>query len=251
MNAPALWCAFRPTILVRWLVVAVVLSFATEGFSPSALAGQSNSHATGRIEGNTILAPSLSARKVRFRLYSSYGPGELPPRTPASSNELSNVVIHLELVAPGATAAGHRAATMEQLDERFAPHVLPVVVGSSVEFPNRDPVYHNVFSLSGTRTFDLGRYPKGASKSVRFDRPGVVQVFCHIHSDMSAVILVLPNAFHTTPDSSGRYVLDGVPPGEYRITAWHERIKPITRTIQVTAGASTNQDFSIPVMNER
>ena len=253
MSPAAFRRAWPPAIhLSRWaagffLVVAMV-----DGLGPSTLPAQSDGHATGRIEGNTILAPSLTARKVRFRLYSSYGPGELPPRPPTTANEMANVVIHLDQVSPGASvAAPHGAATMEQLDERFVPHVLPVMVGSAVGFPNHDPVFHNVFSLSGTRSFDLGRYPKGASKSVRFDRPGVVQVFCHIHSDMSAVILVLPNAFYTTPDSTGRFVIDGVPPGEYRITAWHERIRPITRTITVTAGGSTTQDFTIPVMNER
>jgi hypothetical protein len=134
-----------------------------------------------------------------------------------------------------------------QVDERFDPHVLPVLRGSRVDFPNNDDVYHNVFSLSSARTFDLGRYPKGASKSVAFPRTGVVQIFCHIHSDMSAVVLVLPNAFYSAPDSAGRYVIDDVPAGEYTIIGWHERTRPVSQKIRVIAGQTTNVDFNLPL----
>jgi hypothetical protein len=136
---------------------------------------------------------------------------------------------------------------IEQRNETFVPHVLPVLRGSTVEFPNKDPVFHNVFSLSSSRSFDLGRYPKGTSKSVRFDRPGTVQVFCHIHSDMSAVVLVLDNPFFTIPAAPGRYTINGVPAGEYRLVAWHERIKPIVRSVRVRAGQTTILDLNVPL----
>jgi hypothetical protein len=120
------------------------------------------------------------------------------------------------------------------------------VRGARVEFPNQDPLFHNVFSLSAARTFDLGRYPEGTSKSVVFDRAGVVQVFCHIHSDMSAIVLVLENPFFAVPDS-GRYVIAGVPAGDYRLTAWHERIRPIVHPVHVVAGETTRLDLNIPI----
>lgn len=205
--------------------------------------------ATGRIQGAVLLSPALSARKPRIRLYGDYGPGSAPiPRKPAM-DEFANVVIYLDSVAT-AGGPGNGAAVrlvVEQRDETFVPHVLPVLRGSTVEFPNKDPVFHNVFSLSSSRSFDLGRYPKGTSKSVRFDRPGTVQVFCHIHSDMSAVVLVLDNPFFTIPAAPGRYAIDGVPAGEYRLVAWHERIKPIVRSVRVRAGETTILDLNVPV----
>jgi len=108
-------------------------------------------------------------------------------------------------------------------------------------------VFHNVFSLSSTRTFDLGRFPRGESKSIRFSKAGLVQVFCHIHSDMNAVIMVLDNPLFAVPNLQGHYVIEGVPPGEYRVVAWHERIKPITERVRVTAGQTATLDFTIPL----
>jgi hypothetical protein len=122
--------------------------------------------------------------------------------------------------------------------------------GATVDFPNEDDFYHNVFSLSnaaGPNGFDLGRYPKGASRSWTFPKPGTVSVFCHIHSDMSAILLVLSNPFFASPDESRHYVIDDVPEGEYTIVGWHERIKPIIRKVRVAAGQTTTMDFNIPL----
>jgi plastocyanin len=179
-------------------------------------------------------------------MYGDYGPVPTP-RSPAAS-EFANVVIYLDSVPTPDDAVGapHRFV-MQQQGEAFVPHVLAVLRGSTVAFPNEDPVFHNVFSLSSARTFDLGRYPKGTSKSVRFDRPGPVQVFCHIHSDMSAVVLVLDNPFFTVPAPPGRYTIDDVPAGEYRLVAWHERIKPIVRRVRVRGGETTTLDLDVPL----
>jgi hypothetical protein len=136
---------------------------------------------------------------------------------------------------------------MRQHGERFVPHVLPIVVGTTVTFPNDDPIYHNVFSLSATRSFDLGRFSRGQSRTVTFNKTGIVQVFCHIHADMSAYIIVLGNPLFGKPDSTGRFTIEGVPPGEYRLTAWHERIRPISQPVRVTAGAMTQVEVSIPL----
>ncbi len=168
-------------------------------------------------------------------------------------SQLANVVIYLEsdahrpLSAAGPQVIMRVRSAMAQSNERFQPHVLPVLLGATVEFPNQDDVFHNVFSLSATSKFDLGRYPKGASKSVRFDKPGAVQVFCHIHADMSAIVLVLSNPFFATPDAAGRFAIDDVPPGEYTIVGWHERTKPVVRHVTVAAAQTTTLDFNIPV----
>ena len=136
---------------------------------------------------------------------------------------------------------------MRQKNQDFVPHVLPVVKGTTVEFPNGDGIYHNVFSLSKAATFDLGRYPRGSSKSVTFTAPGIVKVFCHIHADMSAVILVLDNGLFAVPDARGRYGIDGIPPGDYTAVAWHERAHPLRRAIRIEAGREAEADFSIPL----
>lgn len=228
--------AFRPP---HWVVVFVAVV-------PSVARAQAPA-ATGRIEGSVVLSPALSVRKPRIRLYGDYGPGAIPPPAKPAGNEFANVVIYLDSVPATADTTAHAGALrITQHDETFVPHVLAVLRGSTVEFPNDDPVFHNVFSLSAARTFDLGRYPKGTSKSVRFDRSGIVQVFCHIHSDMNAVVLVLDNPYFTTP-AAGHYAIEGVPPGEYHLVAWHERIKPIERNVRVAAGQTSTLDLNIPI----
>ena len=143
--------------------------------------------ATGRIEGSVLLLPTLSTRKPAIRLYSTYGASTAGVRDSVRPYEFRNVVVYLDSVgstALPATTPSERL-TINQVKEAFAPHVLTVRQGSTVEFLNSDHVFHNVFSLSKAQSFDLGRYPRGVSKSVRFDKPGIVHVFCHIHSDMS------------------------------------------------------------------
>jgi plastocyanin len=200
--------------------------------------------ATGRIEGQVLLSTTLTSRRPRFRIYSDPGPGSRPPAHEVE--EMRNVVLYVQhATVPDGIAPAR--ATMAQVDEQFAPHVLPVYRGATVEFPNSDDVFHNVFSLSSAKTFDLGRFPKGSSKSDVFDKSGTVQVFCHIHSDMSAVILVLDNPYFAVPSAAGKYVIEGVPPGDYTVVGWHERIKPVTQTVHVTAGETVRLDFNIPI----
>ena len=198
----------------------------------------------GRIEGTVILAPHLSSRKPRVRLDAVYG-APTAPRRPV--NELTNVVVYLEAVPKPHPARSGAVRAIRQVQEAFVPRVLPVLVGDTVRFPNDDPFFHNVFSLSKARTFDLGRYATGVAKTVTFDRAGVVQVFCHIHSDMRATILVLENPFYATADSAGRFTLPDVPPGEYRLIAWHERIQPAVQPVRVQAGLATTVQFEIPL----
>ena len=191
-----------------------------------------------------LISSALADRRPRFRIYDQPGPGSRPPA--AESNEIHNVVIYLQTAqVPAGTVP--RGGRIEQSNEQFAPHVLPVLRGATVEFPNMDDVFHNVFSLSSAKDLDLGRYPRGSSRAVTFDRAGVVQLFCHIHSNMSAVILVLDNPFFAVPSRAGRYALADVPPGDYTVVGWHERIRPVTRTVRVRAGETATLDFNIPL----
>jgi plastocyanin len=125
---------------------------------------------------------------------------------------------------------------LDQRNETFVPHVLAIVAGTTVDFPNSDHTYHNVFSLSKTKSFDLGRYAVGRSKSVRFDRPGIVRVFCDIHSHMSAFILVFAHRYFSVADRDGSYRLENVPPGAYTVVAWNEAATVESRRVVVPDG---------------
>ncbi|HEY6549269.1 MAG TPA: carboxypeptidase regulatory-like domain-containing protein [Vicinamibacteria bacterium] len=134
---------------------------------------------------------------------------------------------------------------LDQRNQTFVPWVLAVPVGATVDFPNSDSTFHNVFSLSKARRFDLGRYPRGAVRSVRFDRPGVVRVFCEIHAHMNAYVLVFSHRFFATTDENGRYRIAGVPPGDYRLVLWHDGREREARPVQVTAGGMVEADFVV------
>jgi plastocyanin len=136
-------------------------------------------------------------------------------------------------------------ARMDQKNERFIPHLLAIEKGTVVDFPNDDRIYHNVFSLSKTKRFDLGRYAAGRSKAVRFDQPGVVRVFCEIHSHMNAFILVFDHRFFALTDGEGRFRIDRVPPGTYRVTAWYEGVAQKTETVTVPAAAAADVTFAL------
>jgi plastocyanin len=136
-------------------------------------------------------------------------------------------------------------AAMDQRNENFVPHVLAIVAGTTVDFPNDDSTYHSVFSLSKPRPFNLGRYAAGRSKAVRFDQPGIVRVFCDIHSHMSAFILVFSHPYFAVTDSQGRYHIDNVPPGNYGVIAWNEGNPSEPKAVVVPDGGAAELDFAL------
>ena len=118
----------------------------------------------------------------------------------------------------------------------FSPHVLVVPVGSTVSFPNHDPFNHNVFSLSEEQPFDLGLYGRGQTRSVRYQRAGVIRVYCNVHAQMSALIVVRDGPYFAQPEGDGSFVLPQVPPGKYLLHAWHERADEVTQPLEIPAG---------------
>jgi len=141
----------------------------------------------------------------------------------------SDVVVWLTPAGDSARPrpAQTRRYKIDQQQKRFQPHVLVVPVGSSVDFPNLDPIFHNVFSLFDGKRFDLGLYEAGTSRSVSFTRTGVCYVFCNIHPDMSAVIVVVDTRYYATSNAAGAVSIPDVPPGRYKLSVWHERFKPV------------------------
>ncbi len=170
----------------------------------------------------------------------------LQQRQLAERGSVTDAVVYVEaLSAPvdSTPVASSRVPSMEQRDQAFQPRVLAVVQGESVSFPNRDPIFHNVFSVSPVKRFDLGRYVKGKSKSVTFNKAGLVNVYCEIHSDMAGFILVVPNRAFAQPDKTGRYSLPPLPPGQYTVVAWHPDLKTIRRAVQVSDSADVALDL--------
>lgn len=138
------------------------------------------------------------------------------------------------------------SVTIEQRGRRFVPELVAVTAGQEVNFPNRDAFLHNVFSSSSTRPFDLGSYKQGESKHKGFPKPGVVDVYCNIHPEMAATILVLPNRKFARVDGTGRYVIKGLPEGRWQAFAYVRlAAKPVSAPIEITEEGKTTLDLTI------
>jgi plastocyanin len=194
---------------------------------------------TGTIE---VVRP-LTKRRISVETYQNRGAALAPPGPDQGSfrSEMDAVVVYWEAVysdaqregkvgtakrgAVGAGLQAGAAVTLSQKARRFGANLLVVPAGATVSFPNEDPIFHNVFSLSKAKAFDLGYYPQGQTRKVTFTRAGVVDVFCHLHPNMSATILVTPSPYFAKPAADGSFRLE-IPDelgqaGEYEIVAWH------------------------------
>jgi len=165
--------------------------------------------------------------------------------------DYSGVVVYLEPPAGVAKVAREsRHAQMDQKNKTFKPHVLAIEVGTTVDFPNFDPIFHNAFSTYNGQLFDVGLYPPGTTRSVLFSRPGVVRVFCNIHAAMSAVILVLSTPYFDTTRADGRFLIRNVSAGDYTLRVFHERATSATlesakRSVNVIGDAVTLTPITI------
>lgn len=187
-----------------------------------------------------LVMPSASARP------SGVYPSRRVGRPAAKIAEILNVVVFVKnALHQGDLPATH--ATIVQQDEAFLPRVVAITRGSTVDFPNADPIFHNVFSLSRGSTFDLGRYPRGETRSRRFPQAGLVRVYCHIHSHMTASIMVFDHPYFRIPAADGSFAIDDVPAGTYQVSAWHERIGESTSPVRVEAGRTARLEFALPM----
>jgi len=219
-------------VVSPWLAVAI-------GLSALAVVGAA-AGTNGTIAGTVEVPDTLHAPARRP------GVADLGMPEPRDVPDWRRSVVYLETAPRGAFEIREERVRMDQRHEAFVPHVLAITVGTTVDFPNNDATFHNVFSLSRTKSFDLGRYAAGHSKSVRFDRPGIVRVFCDIHSHMSAFILVFSHRFFAVTDDEGRYRIEDLPPGTYTVVVWNERLPEASKPVTIpSAGGTVTLDFAL------
>lgn len=199
--------------------------------------------ATGRIEGRVVITVPVATAPPS----AAYGPRRVEKAAPRSGSEIPNVIVFIE-DAPKVTPLPLTRAQILQENETFVPRVVAITRGSTVNFPNGDPFFHDVFSLSRSGTFDLGSYPRGQTKSHQFREAGLVKVYCHIHSHMSASIMVFDHTYFTIPKADGSFAIDDVPAGSYKVSAWHERIGENSQPVKIDAGRTAEIRFALPIV---
>ena len=183
--------------------------------------GASSAHAGGRVTGKVAVTDANGQ--------------------PATADVIVYVTGYTEQASTTAPAA-----TIAQKGRKFVPDLVAITVGQSVSFPNGDPFLHNVFSQSPVRKFDLGSFKKGETKDKQFPNPGVVDVYCNIHPEMAATILVLPNQRHTRAAADGSFAIDGVKPGRWTVFAYSRRAtKPVMATVTVVEGQDATVNLSL------
>ena len=247
------FCCGRPLIVFGALLL-VGASGASTPYGSASASGAAAAERAGRsiaarqgipertvIRGRVEIGVPISVRRPS----AAYATRAVSASRLAPDSERRNVVVYVRNAPP--QDVSRTRAVIHQHEETFMPRVVAVTVGSEVEFPNDDPIYHNVFSLSRAKNFNLGRYPRGESRRVRFDKPGVVKVFCEIHSHMSATVMVFNHPWFAVPDDAGRFELPAVPVGDQQITAWHERLGDTTVSVRLEPGRAFETDFTLPV----
>ena len=188
-----------------------------------------------------FLAPVVQAADVKGRVV-----------TPAGEPVAQAIVFVKEGSLP--PPEGDRPiAIMDQIDKEFVPHVLPIVVGTPVRFPNHDQIHHHVYSFSRLKSFDLPLYRDEEPPPVVFDRTGAIRIGCNIHDWMSGVILVLPTRYFATSDVTGTFVLRDLPPGSHTLLVWHERsglkVDETAQLVEVGSTAPPELSFTLPLQD--
>jgi plastocyanin len=220
---------------------AIILSLTAMASVAGTITGNVSAHGKTNVD-DTVGDGAYASRKYKFvekMDYAAMHDFVVYVEGAVGTNNVSST----NLATVATTSVAQKSAT-------FSPHVLPVMAGTTVEWPNNDDIYHNVFSMSDAKQFDLDLY-KGnpPDKRVTFDRPGRVDVFCSIHANMHCIVLVLENPYFACTDENGRYAITNVPPGIYKLKAWHERLPADEREIIVPTNGEVKVDFTLGIKN--
>jgi plastocyanin len=226
---------------MRIIFLAIILSLTTFASVAGTITGNVSAHGKTNVDDNASDG-AYASRKYKFVEkvdYAAMHDFVVYVEGPVGTNN----VISTNMATVATRSVAQQSAT-------FSPHVLPVMVGTTVDWPNYDTIYHNVFSDSDAKQFDLDLYkgnPPGAR--VTFDKPGRVDVYCSIHKDMYCIVLVLENPYFASTDEKGNYTITNVPPGKYKLKAWHERLPADEREITVPANGEVKVDFVLTIKN--
>lgn len=196
------------------------------------------------LQAGTVKGKVTSTKKIRKRVAARY-PGKHSQK-PRQLEPIPALVMILGPVKGFPPPSFTGTAEIVQEDFKFQPSLLVVPVNTSVAFPNQDLEFHNVFSYSKTKRFDLGRYHKGESKSVHFDEPGIGKIYCEIHEWMRAVVVVVENPFYAVADADGNYEIKNIPKGTYRLLVWKIDHKRLIKEINVPATGTLELHFALP-----
>jgi len=201
----------------------------------------------GEVQGHAIITKRLAKRTVSPVVYNLRGvtPQAGSTAETESSSEFDRLAIMLE--GGNQPPKAPETAVIDQHNIRFDPDLLIVPVGSTVQFPNSDPIFHNIFSLSKTQPFDLGFYPQHQSRTVKFPHPGIVQVYCHIHANMYAAIVVTSSPWYARPSADGSFSWSGVPAGHYKLVAWHKVAGFFRTAVDVPESGKVEAAIRIPI----
>lgn len=205
----------------------------------------SYSAVASEISGKITLEKKVLKKTVAGAVYDLRGvavPDDVSD--PRSSNEFDKIAVWID--SPALATTPPVVATLEQRNKRFEPDLLIVPIGSTVNFPNLDPIFHNIFSLSRTQLFDLGYYSEGRSRTVKFPRAGIVQVYCHVHPEMHAVIIVTSTPWSGKPQHDGTFSWTGIQGGKYRLYVWQRSVGLIHRSVAVPESGDVHVNISLP-----
>jgi plastocyanin len=208
----------------------------------------------GDVHGRALVTKRLSKKALSPIVYNLRGTATpLAPRETEPVNEFDRMVIILEPDRSSSKPSPKSPVTeiLNQQGAKFEPDLIVIPTGSTVEFPNLDPIFHNVFSLSKIQPFDLGYYPQSQSRAVKFTSPGVIQVYCHIHANMYAAIVVTASPWFQKPSSDGSFSFSNVPAGRYRLTAWHKIAGLHKVNVEVPETGAADVTIRVPVDAEQ
>ncbi len=208
----------------------------------------------GDVHGHAVITKRLSKKVLTPIIYNLRGTtAPVAPNGSEPVNDFDRMVVILE-PAKDARCLPPKppvAEILNQQNARFVPDLIVVPVGSTVEFPNLDPIFHNVFSLSKAQPFDLGYYPQNQSRTVKFNSPGIIQVYCHIHANMYAAVVVTDSPWFQKPAADGSFSFSDVPPGHYRLTAWHKVAGLHKIALDVLESGVADATIRVPVDTEQ
>jgi plastocyanin len=200
----------------------------------------------GEINGRIVIGKPLTKQRLAFAPYQARGLFVASAGAKETGGEeFSRMAFYLEEAGLG--AGKPITVELRQENRQFSAEVLVVPAGSTVIFSNGDPIFHNVFSLSKAKQFDLGYYPMNESRSQRLDRPGIVQVYCHIHREMTAAVVVAPSAWYGRPETNGRFLLSGVPAGMHELVVWHKSAGFFRQRVEVPAEGTVEVTIHVPL----